>query len=249
MAVKIALNWWRFLSLLACLHEGGGMQRLADRPWMGGSKTRPFSSVSPRNSGYYPSLFLINIDLDKAGGMCRFVLPISVIDLYISCRISLQSSNPHWKRFLPSFLPSPFPLIDITTDASWLHCLCFHHLAHIERLSQGELHLSRNTIKEPLVCGCESKLWGEIIGLALMVTDLNNWHKNTQFTAQRQSPPQSGRKPRRELSDAANGVSATAQLWPLPTSPTSTNSSARSVYINTSMHIITRPHIVVLLNL
>lgn len=41
------------------------MQQPAERQLRGNSKARPFSSASPRNSGYYHCLFLINIDFQS----------------------------------------------------------------------------------------------------------------------------------------------------------------------------------------
>lgn len=55
-ALKIrlcTLNWESLHSLLAWLHEGQREQQLADRLLLGDSKTRHFSSASPRNSGIY----------------------------------------------------------------------------------------------------------------------------------------------------------------------------------------------------
>lgn len=75
------------------------------------------------------------------------------------------------------------------------------------------------------------------------MTALNTWHANVHFTAQSHSLPRPRGRAlmRRTLVGAVKGASATAQQWPLPTSPTSINSLDRSVqqYIAdfTHMHV------------
>lgn len=88
-----------------------------------------------------------------------------------------------------------------------------------------------------LKCVCLSNLGGESIGLALMMTALNTWHANANFTAQSRLRPR-GRAlvVRTTLVGAVKGASATAQQWPRPTSPTSISYLDRSVQQHITAH-------------
>lgn len=73
---------------------------------------------------------------------------------------------------------------------------------------------------------------------ALMMTVFNTWHTNAHFTAQSRPQTRGRAQVGRMGVGKAKGASATAQRWPLPTSPTSISSLDRLV----PQHVAIYPH-------